>query len=152
MKGQNKNLIIINKAQISDLLEVFLRQSWDVPHDQKWVWLHSGKPVSREISVWWKDKGCGNVGAVGDLERCSPVGKVVVVMVSWYWNVCNSSFCSLFITLFCPTEAVLMLQLVVLALFGFTAFNSFLGKAPSQVAYLTLFRWIHWAFSLDLFH
>lgn len=46
----------------------------------------------------------------------------------------------LFISLFCPTESVLMLQLVGLALFGFTALNSFLGKAPSQVAYLTLFR------------
>lgn len=61
-------------------------------------------------------------------------------MVSWYWNVGNSSFSSLFITLFRLTESALMLQLVVLALFGFTAFNSSLGKAPSHMAYLTLFR------------
>lgn len=33
-----------------------------------------------------------------------------------------------------------MLRLVFSALLGFTAFNSFLGKAPSHVAYLMLFR------------
>lgn len=52
----------------------------------------------------------------------------------------DSSFCSLFITLFCLTESALMLRLVFSALLGFTAFNSFLGKAPSHVAYLMLFR------------
>lgn len=52
----------------------------------------------------------------------------------------DSPFCSLFITSFCLTESALMLHLVFAALLGFTAFNSFLGKAPSHVAPLMLFR------------
>lgn len=90
-------------------------------------------------------------GASGALLSCREV-VAMVGLVGRYWNMGDSSFCSLFTTLYCLPVSVLMLCLVFSALLGFTAFNSFLGKAPSYVAYLMLFRWICWAYGLGLFH
>lgn len=53
---------------------------------------------------------------------------------------CRQFLILLFIDYLILPESVLMLQLVFSSLSGFAAFNSFLGKAPSHVTYLMLFR------------